>query len=176
MSSDLERICSICLSYMLNDKLQGWLRCLSCGFMKKESKSMITLEEVLMNRAKFEDLPEEIKKNGEDLLVKLNKFRTEYGKPMIVVSGYRPPDINAAAGGATHSAHMTLEACDFKDEDGSIFEFIKKDPTVLDRCDLFIEDPRWTKNWIHIQNRKVSQRVFLPYSDGRPPTAPERKI
>ena len=71
-----ERICNKCLAYMLEYfNLPGWLKCLSCGFTKKEIKSMINMKEILMNRVKFEDLPTEIQKNGEILLERLNKFR-----------------------------------------------------------------------------------------------------
>ncbi len=172
----IEKICEVCLAFMIDDTLQGWLKCLCCGFMKKKEKSMITMTELLMGREKFENLPEEIQKNGQDLLEKLNKFRQEYGQPMYVSSGYRRPEDNNAAGGSKKSAHMTLQACDFKDADGKLFEFIKKDPSILDRCDLYMEDPQWTGSWIHLQSRKASKRIFLPYSDGRPATSPHRKI
>lgn len=137
---------------------------------------MIKMDEVLMGRAKLDELPEDIQKNGEDLLKKLNKFRTEFGNPMYVTSGYRPADINKAIGGGSKSAHMTLQACDFRDNDGKLFEFIKKDPSILERCDLYMEDPQYTPTWIHLQNRKASKRIFLPYADGRAPSAPDRKI
>lgn len=171
-----ERICNICLAYMYTPKLVGWYKCGCCGNMKKASNSMITLQEILMNRANFDELSEEIQANGKLLLESLNKFRTEYGHPMIVTSGLRLPEDNAAANGSPTSAHMTLQACDFKDIDGKLFEFIKADPAVLDRCDLYMENPGWTKNWIHLQIRHVSHRIFLPYSDGRPATAPDREI
>lgn len=172
----IERMCSKCHSYMLIDSLKGWLKCPSCGYMKKEATSMVTLDEILMSRAKFLELPEDLQKNAETLLIAVNKFRAEYGKPMIVTSGYRPANINNATEGASkRSAHMSLQACDFKDN-GELFEFIKNDPLIIERCGLYMEDPRWTATWIHLQIRPTSKRIFLPYSDGRPPTAPEREI
>lgn len=170
-----ERVCEKCLSYMLNDKLAGWLKCPGCSYMKKEALSMITLEEILMGRAKFDELSEDLQKNGEELVRRLNLFRAEFGKPMYVTSGYRPAAQNAAAGGAKKSAHLTLEACDFRDN-GELFEFIKADPKVLERCDLYLEAPEYTNNWIHLQIRKASKRIFIPYADGRTPPAPNRKI
>lgn len=172
----IERICEKCLSYMLLTELVGWLKCPACSFMKKENKSMITAEEVLMGRAKQEDLTDELKANLEKLLEALNKFRKEYGSPMYVSSGYRPAELNKTIGGGSKSAHMSLQACDFRDTDGKLFEFIKKDPDILERCGLYLEDPRWTVGWIHLQCRKASRRIFLPYSDGRPPIDPNRKI
>lgn len=172
----LENICKVCYSYMYADSLVGWLRCPACAFMKKQTKSMISLQELLMGRAKMEDLSSEVQENGKDLLIKLNQFRTEYGSPMYVTSGYRRPEDNSAANGSKRSAHMSLQACDFKDEDGKLFEFIKNDPSILERCDLYMEDPRWTPNWIHLQNRAAGRRIFLPYSDGREPSDPTREI
>lgn len=172
----IERICPTCLSYMQIDQLKGWLRCTSCGYMKKEGNSIITLTEILMNRANFLDLPEELQKNGNELLEALNKFRAEFGKPMYVTSGYRSASVNNATEGASkRSSHMSLQACDFRDN-GELFEFIKNDPAVLERCGLYMEDPRWSPTWIHLQTRPTSKRIFLPYSDGRAPTAPDRLI
>lgn len=149
---------------MYHHELPGWLKCPACGNMLKESKSMISMAELLQGRAKFEDLPDELQKNGNDLLIKLNKFRAEYGIPMVVSSGYRRPEDNAAANGAKGSAHMSLQAGDFKDADGKIKDFIAKDPAILDRCDLYMEDPKWTSTWVHLQNRptKSGKRVFIP--------------
>lgn len=170
----LERICQVCLSYMLNNELAGWLKCPACSAMKKEESSMISAKEVLMGRAEFEDLSEELQNNLHDLLVKLNKFRAAYANPMYVSSGYRPPAINKKIGGGSKSAHMSLQACDFKDADGKIFEFIKANPSILEECELYLEDPQWTPTWIHLQNRPASKRIFIP--DGTPPKDTSRKI
>lgn len=135
---------------------------------------MIKMDEVLMGRVKLEDLPEEIQKNGEDLLIKLNKFRAEYGKPMYVTSGYRSEEDNKRAGGGSKSAHLTLQACDFADADGKLFEFIKSDPAILERCELYMEDAQWSPTWIHLQNRTASKRIFIP--SNTPPKDTSRKI
>lgn len=158
----LERICQRCLGYMLDNELVGWLKCQACSFMKKKGISMITMQEVLMGRVKFEDLSEELQTNGNELVKRLNLFRAEYGHPMYVSSGYRSAEINAKDGGSKTSAHLTLQACDFVDTDGKLFEFIKKDPKILERCDLYMEDAQWSPNWIHLQSRKASKRIFIP--------------
>lgn len=169
-----EKICEACLSYMNDDILIGWLKCPACSRMIKKAKSMISMQEVLQNRAKFEDLSPEMQANGADLINKLNKFREAYGIPMVVSSGLRLLADNIAAGGATHSAHMTLNAVDFHDIDGKLFDFIKADPTILDRCNLWMEDARWCPNWIHLQNRPANERIFIPNST--PPKDPSRII
>lgn len=159
-----EKICPGCLGYMRDDPLQGWMRCPSCSFMRKKGSSIVTMSELLMNRVKFEDLPADIQANGKDLLDKLNMFRKEYGQPMYVSSGYRSPDNNAAANGAKLSAHLSLQACDFKDVDGKLKEFVAKDPEILVRCGLYMEDPSKTISWIHLQSRptKSGKRIFMP--------------
>jgi len=171
-----ERICPICCSYLYEEEnLKGWVKCHSCSFMRKLKTSMITTQEILMGRAILEDLPQEAQQNAKRLVDALNAFRKEFGKPMYVSSGYRSPEDNKKAGGSSKSAHLTLEACDFKDN-GELFEFIKKDPLVLERCGLYLEDPSFTPTWIHLQIRPTKNRIFLPYSDGRKPSAEHRKI
>lgn len=144
-------------------EFQGWIKCPSCGFMKKELKSMISLKE-LLGDAKLEDLSSELQENVADLLIKLNKFRAEYGSPMYVTSGYRSPEHNAEIGGSKSSSHLTCQACDFKDTDGELKKFIANDPEILARCDLYMEDPESTPSWVHLQSRviKSGNRVFKP--------------
>lgn len=160
-----EQVCHICKSYMKIDQpLNGWLKCPSCGFCKKKIDSMITIEEILMGRIKFDELSIDLQINLADLLKKLNKFRQLYGKPMIVTSGYRPSNINSSIGGAKKSAHLECQACDFKDTDGKLKEFILKNIDILEQCDLYLEDPDYTKGWVHLQSRKTSsgKRIFKP--------------
>lgn len=158
-----EQTCEKCLAWMLHDKYIGWLKCLSCSFMKKGSKSMISLQE-LMDNNKYENLSDELKKNSEELLKRVNLFRTEYGKPMYVVSGYRTPEHNTEIKGAKNSAHCQCQAIDFKDVDGKLKEFIVKDPEILVRCDLYMEHPDSTPSWVHLQSRVISSgnRIFKP--------------
>lgn len=123
---------------------------------------MISREEVLMKRDIEFPLTKELEANLKKLLENLNKFRQKYGKPMLVSSGYRPGKYNKSAGGAKSSAHLSCEACDFKDADGKLKEFVKKNPTVLEECDLYMEAPESTPTWIHLQTRATKNRVFKP--------------
>jgi hypothetical protein len=172
-----EQVCEVCLSWMLGDKLVGWLRCLSCGNMKKEAKSMISMQELLQGHSTVEALDPTLLANAQELLVRLNKFRTIYGIPMVVTSGYRPPEYNTKIGGAKDSAHCFCMACDFKDDDGKLFEFIKQNQNILEDCNLYMEDPRWCPNWIHLQSRIIpsGNRIFCPFP-GSSPKDPSREI
>jgi len=159
----LERICQTCLSYMYMHTLEGWLKCPACGWMRKEGKSMISIKEILGD-TKQEDLSQELQDNLLELQRRVNLFRAEYGKPMIVTSGYRTPEHNAKIGGSKASSHMTCQAVDFKDGDKALKEFIAKDPDILVRCNLYQEHPDHTETWVHLQSRptKSGNRVFKP--------------
>lgn len=100
--------------------------------------------------------------NLSKLLISLNKFREIYGKPMIVTSGYRPGHYNTAAGGAGKSAHLTCEAVDFRDSDKSLAKFCLDNLKLLEECGLWMEDPNFTKNWVHLDVRVRKNRVFSP--------------
>lgn len=126
---------------------------------------MITADEILMGRDKQAPLTSELKENLETLLTALNKFRAIYGKPMIVTSGYRPPEINAGVpNAAKHSNHMICLACDFKDADGSLDQWCIDNQQVLVDCGLWQESPASTGGWCHLQcvPPKSGHRVFVP--------------
>lgn len=123
---------------------------------------MITREMVLMGREKAHPLTKEQDANLKVLLERLNRFKAMYGGEMRVSSGYRPKAINAKVGGATNSAHLHCQACDFHDRDGKIRKFIMQNPSVLDTCDLYCEDFNYTPTWVHLQTRKTKNRIFKP--------------
>lgn len=47
-----------------------------------------------------------------DLINVLEDVREAFGRAVVVTSGYRCPEHNAAVGGAKHSRHLTNEAAD----------------------------------------------------------------
>lgn len=123
---------------------------------------MISKDEILMGRNKEYPLDETLESNLDKLHEALNKFRTAYGKPMIVSSGYRPGKYNEIAHGATNSAHLTCEACDFKDNDGELKKWILSHVNVLYDCGLYMEHQDNTPTWCHLQTRKTINRIFKP--------------
>lgn len=121
-------------------------------------------------------LDKDQEKNLSILLERINKVRTKYGKPMTVTSGYRPAAINAGvAGAAKKSSHTLCMAVDIKDTDGSFRKWVLENLQLFKDLDLYLEDFRWTKTWVHIQTRKASKRIFIPYADQvkNPMTAPK---
>ena len=49
-----------------------------------------------------------------ELIVMLNAIRSRYGKPIVVTSGYRSPEHNAAVGGVKNSYHTLGLAADIR--------------------------------------------------------------
>lgn len=123
---------------------------------------MITAKEILMGREKEYPLNSEQIENLLDLLPRINLVRFHYTKPLIVSSGYRPGHYNKAAGGAKNSCHLACQAVDFKDPKGDLAEWCLENMDILERAGLYLEDPRHTKGWVHLQSRPTRNNPFIP--------------
>ena len=123
---------------------------------------MITAEEILMGRDEQYPLDEQQKANLLDLLPRLNFLRARYGKPMVVSSGYRPLPINKKVGGAKNSAHVACQAVDFFDHTGELAQWCKEHLDLLNQLGLYMEDPRYTVGWLHLQARPTRRNPFAP--------------
>ncbi len=135
---------------------------------------MITKEEVLMGRVKYEDLTPELQANLDKLVDALNVVRTAYNQIMRVSSGYRSPAKNAAIGGSKKSYHMQCLACDFKDSDGKLDEWLLENQDLLEENGLWQENPGDTTGWAHLDlgtrdttKKREHKRVFKPYPSRR---------
>jgi hypothetical protein len=138
---------------------------------------MITMEELLQGRDKKypNDFTDEIKENLEKLLPVMNTIRAKYGKPMIVNSGWRPSVVNEATpGAAKNSAHCQGLACDIADPDGEVKNWVLKNLDLMQELGIYLEDFRWTPNWVHFGLRKPAsgKRIFVPSANRA--TAPDR--
>lgn len=123
---------------------------------------MITIEEVLMGRDKANPLTPEQWRNLADLMGRINIVRAAYGKSLTVSSGYRPPAQNSAAGGAKNSTHMSCQAVDFADPKGEFSKWCLANMDLLKRVGLFLEDPKYTTTWTHLQTRPTKNNPFVP--------------
>lgn len=94
------------------------------------------------------------------LLMALQCVRNHWGKPMMVTSGYRCKKHNLAVGGRQNSAHMTGEAADIVDLDGSLKDWLDEDSLSI--YGLWMEKASYCPNWCHLQVRASSRRIFLP--------------
>ena len=100
--------------------------------------------------------------NLDDLVTNvLDRLRSEWGRPIIVTSGYRCKELNAAVGGARNSQHLKGQAADIVSDDFEGFRrFVRrwcKDNNVpsdftsggneFDQC---IFEHGGGRQWIHI--------------------------
>ena len=80
----------------------------------------------------------------------LDKLRDEWGRPIIVTSGYRCKELNAAVGGARNSQHLKGQAADIVSDDFEAFRrFVRRwcKDNEFDQC---IFEHSSDSEWIHI--------------------------
>jgi uncharacterized protein YcbK (DUF882 family) len=123
---------------------------------------------------RFNSASSEVLNNATLLAEKLNLLLSEieYDGPLLIVSGYRPPEVNAKVGGAKRSAHMTGEAVDLLDDKyQSLYHAIYAEGNgeLLRKHGLFMENGAYTKgqntNWVHIDmkpRKDRKDRTFIP--------------
>ncbi len=106
----------------------------------------------------------ELLTNALVLVRRVNALLAHWGDKVYVSSGYRPAAYNQRAGGANKSAHMTCEAVDLRDAEGKLAKFIQDQSWLLQKYDLYMEDPAATPTWCHLQTRKTKSgaRIFKP--------------
>lgn len=128
----------------------------------------LTLEQFLMGRDKQHPIDDEMRTSALHLLSKVNELLSRFYKNeksiRVITSGYRPAAINSNVGGAKKSHHQACRAMDISDADRKLAKFCLDNLDLLDSLDLWIEDPRWTKNWVHFQlvSPASGKRVYVP--------------
>ena len=103
----------------------------------------------------------EIRAKLNTLISALDKIREQYGKPIIVTSGYRCPELNRAVGGVKSSQHVKGEAADLvgrnDNETRKIFETAK----ALGNFDqLLYEKNSKGSIWVHISYKASGNRTM----------------
>lgn len=151
----------------------------------------ITLTDYWMGRDKKYPPTEEQIENAHETVAKVNAVleeaeadgvdlsRKDQITGTLVSSGYRPPAVNErTANAAKKSKHLTCQGCDIQDSvDRQLASWCKKNPAILARIGLWVEDPRWTfstnnDHWVHFQTEPPGSgsRFFAPSS--APPKGP----
>ena len=138
---------------------------------------MITLEAYWKGRdvTHAEELTDEIRSNAEITVARCNELLARAGRSGLatVNSGWRPAAVNdATANAAAGSRHLTAQAVDLPDADRTLAGWCVDNLDILDEIGLWMEDPRWTPTWLHLQTvpPKSSKRVYVPSS--KPPSDP----
>lgn len=134
---------------------------------------MITLAQYWMGRNTMyaSDLTDQIVANAKETVRRVNLFLNTYHAGLAqkdtVTSGWRPASVNRTTPNAsTTSAHLTAEAVDLADDDGSLDSWIKLPDGrhALVACGLYAEAALYTPRWAHLQTRKTASgsRIFNP--------------
>lgn len=134
---------------------------------------MITMNEILQ-KYKFEELEVEIQNNLTDLLEKINKVRSLYGKPMKITSGLRSKEdqiriynqkgITDLTKIPMGSRHLYGQAIDVFDPNRELQQWCLNNIDKLEEIGLWCEDFSDTPNWNHFQTvpPKSGKRFFKP--------------
>lgn len=121
---------------------------------------MISLQE--LNPHNYPTTPE-IDANLADLLVRINKIRLLWGKPMIVNSGLRTPEDQARINpSAPKSKHISGQAVDIADKSGELYDWCKANEKALETAGLYCEQRMG--GWQHFQSvaPHSGHRWFFP--------------
>lgn len=131
---------------------------------------MITRQEILKNH----DCPPEYEDNLLELLIRINKVRDAYGRPMIVTSGFRSMEdhlriykqkgITDKSKIPMKSKHLFCQAVDISDADGKLKKWINENVKLMEEIGLWFEDFSKTPTWVHVQIIPPSsnKRFFMP--------------
>lgn len=119
---------------------------------------MITLEQAITasgshpERLHHKELTQEVKDNLTKLLEKVNALLTELSITNVIVSsGFRPSDVNAAtAGSAKHSLHMSGNAVDIATH--TVYDKVAGHPELLKKYGLWMESSKQATSWTHLDD------------------------
>ena len=89
--------------------------------------------------------------NINDLVINvLDRLRSEWGRPIIVTSGYRCKELNAAVGGTHYSQHLKGQAADIVSDDFEAFRRFVRHWCKDNEFDQCIFEHGGGREWIHI--------------------------
>lgn len=99
----------------------------------------------------------------------LDPLREEYGRPIIVTSGYRSPKLNKHVGGTKYSAHLDGRAADIRSTHydreliKEIGEIIVKhiNDWPIDQVIFEKRDHRGLPSWIHVAFSRSPRRMII---------------
>lgn len=97
----------------------------------------------------------------------LDPIRRIYGKPIIVTSGYRSPELNAAVGGVANSQHTKGEAADLVPASGGSLAGIFRAAVQFGNYDQLIIEQKGNSKWVHVSYTGTPRRRILAYKNGR---------
>ncbi len=109
-------------------------------------------------REQSDECTSQVRAQAADLAERVSKLLDHIGIYPSISSGFRTKDANAAVGGAKNSAHLSGRAVDLADANGTLETLITDD--LLERFNLWREDPARTKGWVHLDTVPRKNRTF----------------
>lgn len=138
----------------------------------KNIKEFVTAHDILTSSGRYPDRLDkadaEVRMNARILASKVNMALTELGYTgtATVSSGFRPPEANAAVGGAKKSLHMRGLAVDFVGQEIGLLVRSRADgPEILRKQSIFQEALESTPRWSHWD---LGTRADRPSREFRP--------
>jgi len=131
----------------------------------------LTIQDILTSSGKYPERPvkwpptKEIVSHATVLTTRLNRLGDYWERQLTLSSGYRPPAVNALTKGAAKgSLHQLCCAADILDPNGELAKFVMGDLPMMEHIGLWVEDPFYTKGWLHVQifPPRSGNRVFKP--------------
>ena len=117
---------------------------------------------------------EKIKENLLALVTNvLDPLRLDWGRPVIVTSGYRCPKLNKAVGGATSSQHVLGQAADIRtvsddpDENMKLLRCLIEADLPFDQLICEYPDKEGRPDWIHVSFGPRNRRQMLTCRNGK---------
>ena len=130
---------------------------LSKNFSYEElTHSNVAERKGLKNRPRTKEEEKKVIENLKALCMEvLQPLRDFLGKPVVISSGYRCPELNKAVGGVKNSQHMKGEAADIHVE--STEHLLKIMHFIMDETDF--DQVIWERNragtqWVHVSYKR----------------------
>lgn len=129
------------------------------------SGEVISAKDILSSDGKFPTraavAPAAVVAAAGDLAARLAALLASYGARPAISSGYRTPEANKAAGGAPKSSHLEGKAVDFVDPKQKFSSWCLKNADQLAKLGLWVENPKKTPTWTHLQSRPVPGKIVF---------------
>ena len=117
-----------------------------------------TVSQTATRRGLPNDPPEDVIDSIQALCAKiLDPLRQKLGKPIVINSGYRSPEINKAIGGASRSQHSAGEAADIICPGVEVSHLVK----VIREMDLPFDQLIHEGTWVHVSYSDRNRRQVL---------------
>jgi len=128
---------------------------------------MISLAQYFMGREGeyASELIAPLRANAEETVARVNALLARACLQCEVNSGWRPRALNARIPNASpRSRHISCQAVDLADPDGSLDAWCLANPDALEALGLWLEHPDATPGWCHLQTVPPAsgRRVFEP--------------